>query len=257
MTVARQPVLFVGHGSPLNAVADNDIRRGWVEMGGRLGKPRAIVAVSAHWYTRGRFVRNTETNPKIDDMRGFPEILYEIEYEPAGDPALAARVIELMGDDRVTATPEWGIDHGIWSVLCNMYPDADIPVVMLSTDAAASPQEHLDLGRRIASLRDEGVMILASGNIVHNLRAVNWEMDTGYPWARDFDTRVKEAVLSREFGTVVDYQAIDGWYDSIPTPDHFLPLLTALGAVSDDDDIEAWNEIIELGTMSQTSFLFR
>ena len=252
----RQPVVFVGHGSPLNAIADNDIRRGWQEMGKRLGRPRAILAVSAHWFTHGRWVRTAAHNLQINDMYGFPDELYAVHYAPAGAPDVAARALDLLGGV-ATGTEDWGVDHGVWSVLSNMYPEADVPVVMVSCDGDAAPDAHLEVGRRLSALRDEGVMIVASGNVVHNLRAVDWDKSDGFDWADDFDDRVRDLILARDFDSVARYTQLAGWQRAIPTPDHFLPLLTALGAVRDDDETVVWNRIRELGSMSQTSYLFR
>ena len=252
----RQPVVFVGHGSPLNAIVDNDIRRGWQEMGKRLGRPRAILAVSAHWFTYGRWVRTAAHNPQINDMYGFPDELYAVHYAPAGAPDVAARALDLLGGV-ATGTEDWGVDHGVWSVLSNMYPEADVPVVMVSCDGDAAPEDHLEVGRRLAALRDEGVMIVASGNVVHNLRAVDWDKSDGFAWANDFDDRVRDLILARDSDSIVRYTQLAGWQRAIPTPDHFLPLLTALGAARDDDEVVVWNQIRELGSMSQTSYLFR
>ena len=252
----RQPVVFVGHGLPLNAIADNDIRRGWQEMGKRLGRPRAILAVSAHWFTYGRWVRTAAHNPQINDMYGFPDELYAVHYAPAGAPDVAARALDLLGGV-ATGTEDWGVDHGVWSVLSNMYPEADVPVVMVSCDGDAAPEDHLEVGRRLAALRDEGVMIVASGNVVHNLRAVDWDKSDGFAWANDFDDRVRDLILARDSDSIVRYTQLAGWQRAIPTPDHFLPLLTALGAARDDDEVVVWNQIRELGSMSQTSYLFR
>lgn len=252
----KAPVLFVGHGSPMNAIENNSIRRGWRDMGKRLGKPRAIVAVSAHWYANGRFVRTEPMNEQIDDMYGFPDALYEVEYEPASDTALARKTLELLGDG-ARGTGIWGIDHGVWSVLCNMYPDADVPVVMVSTDALASPEAQFETRRKLAALRDEGAMLFASGNVVHNLQATDWSSHDGFAWNKRFDRAVRDAIASRDFKSVVEYRQLPEWRKAVPTPDHFFPLLTALGAVAEDDSVEVWNEIFDLGSMSHTSYLFQ
>jgi len=252
----RGPVLFVGHGSPMNAIGDNRARTGWRAMGEQLGRPKAIVALSAHWATRGRCVRTAADNPQINDMYGFPAALYEVRYEPAGDPVVAERVIEALAPD-VKARNDWGIDHGAWSVLCNMYPAADVPVVMLSTDLAAAPDAHFDVGRRLAALREEGVMIVCSGNVVHNLRMVNWRMRDGFDWAQTFDDAVRERVLAGDYQPLVDFEELPDAHLAIPTTEHYLPLLTALGAATPDDEPTCFNDYCELGSMSMTSFLFR
>ena len=254
-TNKKMPVLFVGHGSPMNAIEDNATRRAWREMGAYLGKPKAIAAVSAHWYTDGLCVRRSAENPQINDMYGFPDELYRVKYEPAGSIEYADRVLSLLGPD-AKADSDWGIDHGIWSVLANMYPDADVPVVMISVDSQAAPREQFETGRRLAPLRDEGVLIAASGNVVHNLRLVNWKMQGGCDWACGFDSRIKRAVLENKPEIVINYASDPDAAKAVPTPDHFYPLLTALGARQSGDTVGVWNEQCELGALSMTSYVF-
>jgi 4,5-DOPA dioxygenase extradiol len=253
----KYPVLFTGHGSPMNAITPSRFRQGWSEMGRRLGKPEAILAVSAHWFTRGQYVSDLAQNKQIFDMYGFPKELYDVAYAPAGQPEIARRVTELL-DGAVQIDRSWGIDHGIWSVLCNMYPEADVPVVMFSVDAGKGPDELYETGRRLASLRDDGVMIVASGNVVHNLGLVDWNSDTGEPWALAFDRFIRDSICNNQPEKVVRYAESGLAYDkAIPTPDHFNPLLVALGAAGDDYKTEVWNEGCELGSMSMTSYLLQ
>jgi 4,5-DOPA dioxygenase extradiol len=254
-TGRKMPVIFTGHGSPMNAIDSNRARDGWRKMGESLGKPRVIIAVSAHWTTRCLCVRDSAENPQINDMSGFPPELYQIRYAPAGSPEYARRALELLGSGTIPNN-DWGIDHGIWSVLCNMYPDADVPVVMVSTNLAADARAQFEAGRRLAPLREEGALILASGNVVHNLRMVGWDMAGGYDWADRFDLRIRDAVLSGDFETPVTYQALADAQKAVPTPEHYFPLLTALGAASSADRVTVWNEYRELGSMSMTSYLF-
>jgi len=254
-TEKRMPVVFSGHGSPMNAIGENRARAGWKQMGEQLGKPKVIIAVSAHWTTRGLFVRRADDNPQINDMYGFPRELYEVHYEPAGSVEYADKVLERLGG-MATVKNDWGIDHGVWSVLSNMYPDADVPVVMISTDASADPQAQFEVGQRLASLRDEGAMIFASGNVVHNLRLVNWGMDDGYGWADQFDEAIRDAIVQGDFGTPTDFTKVADWQKAIPTVEHYYPLLTALGAADPGDKVTVWNEYRELGSMSMTSYLF-
>ena len=250
------PALFCGHGSPTNAIdAKSRARAGWREVGQMLGKPRAILALSAHWPTRGTFVRSSATNEPINDMYGFPEQLYQVHYEPAGAPDVAERAIEL-GGGMVRDTDTWGIDHGVWSVLRNMYPEADVPVVMMSTYFEAPAEWHFKLGQRLAPLRDEGVMILASGNVVHNLSLVDWENPNGEPWADAFDETVRAAVASGRFDMALNYQGIEGWEKAVPTNEHYLPLLTVLGAARVGDSVGVFSNYCELGSMSMTSYAF-
>lgn len=254
-TKKRGPVLFVGHGSPMNAIGENRARDAWREEGKRLGKPPVIIAVSAHWATRGQYVRVSGENPQINDMYGFPRELYEVHYEPESSEEYAVRTLLLLGEG-AEGTTDWGIDHGVWSVLSNMYPDADVPVVLLSTDVTADPKTLYDLGRRLRPLREEGAMILASGNIVHNLRMVNWEMEEGYAWADSFDAAVRNAIQDGNFSVPVLYKGIAGFDKAIPTVEHYYPLLVALGAASPEETLRVWNDYRELGSMSMTSYTF-
>ena len=167
-TTKKMPVLFTGHGSPMNAIGNNKARPVWKNIGETLPKPKVIIAISAHWATRGLFVRNAADNPQINDMYGFPKELYQVHYEPAGSPEFAQKTLQLLGTDS-QVNNEWGIDHGIWSVLSNIYPDSDIPVVMVSNNLLEGPAFQYEIGKRLAPLREEGAMILASGNVVHNL----------------------------------------------------------------------------------------
>lgn len=249
------PVVFCGHGNPMNAIGDSRARRGWKEEGMRLGKPFVIIAVSAHWTTKGLFVRRSDVNPQKNDMYGFPKELYDVHYEPKGSVEYADRVLDRLGG-QAEATNDWGIDHGVWSVLSNMYPDADVPVVMLSTDVTADAKTQFETGRKLKRLREDGAMIVASGNVVHNLRMVNWDMNGGYDWADRFDEVIKKAILEGDFDVPVVFKKIDDYALSIPTVEHYYPLLVALGAVDKDDKIDVWNEYRELGSMSMTSYTF-
>lgn len=255
-TEKKMPVVFSGHGSPLNAIGENRARTGWKEMGRRLGKPRVIIAVSAHWATRGTKVRTAEDNPQINDMYGFPKELYEVNYSPANAPEVAEKVLNLL-EGIAQEDNTWGIDHGVWSILSNMYPDADVPVVMVSTDITASPEELYEIGRRLRPLREDGAMMIASGNVVHNLRRVDWSMENGFDWADTFDIRIRDAILSGHPEVAVNYESIPDYRLSIPTVEHYDPLLVALGAVTEDDKAEVWNEYRELGSMSMTSYLWQ
>ncbi len=256
MSIAIAPVVFCGHGSPTNAIdVRSRARAGWREVGEKLGKPKAIVAVSAHWATRGTWVRTAAVNPQINDMYGFPEELYQVSYEPAGAPEVAYRALELL-EDAAQGTENWGIDHGVWSVLCNMYPQADVPVVMVSTNVDATAEDMCRLGQALAPLRDEGVMIFASGNVVHNLELVDWGNADGEPWADTFDVTVKDAIVQGRFDITVNYQDIPDWQRSIPTNEHYLPLLAALGAVRVSDHVGIFNDYRELASMSMTSYAF-
>ena len=253
-TTKKLPVIFTGHGSPMNAIGTNRARTGWQKMGPALPRPRVIIAVSAHWATQGILVRDSATNPQINDMYGFPEALYRIHYEPAGAPAAARRILDLVPGS--AANNDWGIDHGVWSVLSNLFPAADIPVVMVSTDISAGPAAMFSLGQHLAPLRREGALIVASGNVVHNLREVGWGVENGYPWADTFDAAIRDAILAGDFQTPVQFAKLPGAAKAVPTPEHYYPLLAALGAASPSEKVTVWNEYRELGSMSMTSYLF-
>lgn len=251
----RMPVIFTGHGSPMNAIGENKARKGWQDMGKKIGRPEVIIAVSAHWATRGLFVRQADDNPQINDMYGFPAELYQVHYAPAGSVKFSGRALELL-NGMASVNNDWGIDHGIWSVLSNMYPDADIPVVMVSTDVTADAAAQFEAGKRLKALRDEGAVIIASGNVVHNLHMVNWDMENGYEWADAFDGKIRDAIVQENHAIPVDYKNVADWQKAIPTVEHYYPLLAALGAADREDKVTIWNEYRELGSMSMTSYLF-
>lgn len=253
----RMPVVFVGHGSPMHALEDDRYSEGWKVMVADMPKPEAILAISAHWYTSGTFI-NAEVNPRqVFDAYGFPKEFYEISYRPSGSPVLALETCELL-DREVQVDNSWGIDHGVWSVLHRMYPEVDVPVVQLSVDRRAAPEEHYRIGRQIASLRDEGVMILGSGDVVHNLGLVDWSMREGFTWADEFDDLVQDRIVGHRYLEVVDYRKLGPQARlAVPTPEHFYPLLYCLGAASPSDDVSVFNASCELGSISMTSYVFR
>ena len=251
----KAPVLFLGHGSPTNAIGDNPARRGWIELGKSLDKPAAILSISAHWMVTNPVVRSSEENPQVYDFYGFPKALYEVKYEPKGDPGVAGRVLELLPGAVVDNT--WGLDHGAWSVLSNVFPEADVPVVPFGVDNALPPEKLFEIGRALRPLREEGVMIVASGNVVHNLRRADWSNAEGYPWADDFDAKIKALITGGDYEEVTRFREIEESRLAVPTPDHFYPLLYALGAADGEDAVEVLNDYRELGSMSMTSYLFR
>ncbi|WKY44375.1 4,5-DOPA dioxygenase extradiol [Eubacteriaceae bacterium ES2] len=252
----KMPVLFVGHGSPMNAIEDNEYTRKWAEIGQKIKKPEIILSVSAHWVTNGGRV-NDEADPKmVYDMYGFPQELYQVIYPAHGAPAMAVETIRLLGQ-KVQVDNSWGIDHGTWSVLCRMFPEADIPVFQLSLDHRASAETHFQIGEKLAALREKGVLILGSGNIVHNLSRANFSMEDGYPWAYEFDAYIKEKIVGREFDQVVNYHlAGDSAKLAFHTTEHYNPLLYVLGASSADDRLTIFNESCTLGSISMTGYLF-
>ena len=257
----RQPAIFVGHGSPMNAIEDNPFSRAWNAYAQRLDKlperPRAIVAVSAHWTTDALAVRTAADNPVINDMYGFPQPLYELGYSPAGDPALARRVMELAGG-AVHPDNDWGIDHGVWAPLTHLFPEADVPVVMVSVAPSLGAKAHFELGRALRPLRDQGVLILGSGNVVHSFRYADpGEPESMAPWAEGMDSGARDSVRARDWDAEVSGAALgkDG-RKAFQTTEHYLPLPAVLGAAYEDEDVEVWNEGGQLGSFSMTSYSF-
>jgi 4,5-DOPA dioxygenase extradiol len=251
MPVTRMPAVFIGHGSPMNTLESNRYTEAWRALGHALPRPRAVLAVSAHWQTRGTAMTAMDRPRTIHDFGGFPRELYEVQYPAPGSPTLAARVQELLAPVPVQADMSWGLDHGTWSVLVHFYPKADIPVVQLSLDTALSPREHYQLAARLAALRDEGVLILGSGNVVHNLGMMRWSEDAEpYDWATRFSNRVRGWLQTRNYDALVDFpnqgQAASL---SIPTPEHFLPLLYVVAQQRPEETISLPVDGIEYGSV--------
>jgi len=255
--MSRMPVVFVGHGSPMNAIEDNVYSRTWRSMAERIPKPEAIISFSAHWFTKGTKIMNEENPKTIYDMYGFPEELYEIVYNSPGSPSLAKISKELISKDSEYDN-SWGIDHGTWSVLVHMYPDKDIPLFQISIDAYAPPEVHYKIGREVSSLRDEGVLIFGTGNIVHNLRMINWDMgNKGFDWAYEFDDFVHDNIMNKKHDNILKYKELsDAARYAVPTTDHFYPLLYTLGASHDEDKVSVYNKSCELGSLTMTSYIW-
>ena len=250
------PVLFVGHGSPMNAIEDNVYTRAWKEAAIRIPKPEAILAISAHWYTTGSRIGDEAQPETIYDMYGFPEDLYRVNYNAPGAPELARSTKDLISSN-VQIDNSWGIDHGTWSVLNNMYPAADIPVCQLSIDRTVGAEKHFQIGQEISSLREKGVLILGSGNVVHNLALINWNMEGGYPWANEFDNYIKDKITGRQYQDVINYQSAgksSKW--AFPTTEHYYPLLYTLGASVAADKLTVFNDSRTLGSISMTCYIF-
>ncbi len=252
----RMPALFVGHGSPMNAIEENPFVKEWRNLGEKLPKPKAILAISAHWFTEGTRINDSVEPKTIYDMYGFPEELYKIVYPAKGIPELAHQIIKML-DRNVTIDNAWGYDHGAWSVLHRMYPEADIPVLQLSIDKRATLKEHYEMGRQLASLREQGILILGSGNIVHNLARINWNLEGGYPWADEFDTYIQEHILKRIDEKVVDYH-LAGTCSTLAftTLEHYAPIMYVLGASDKKDKVTIFNDSCVLGSLSMTGYLF-
>ncbi len=255
MIQKRMPALFVGHGSPMNAIEENQFVKAWKEISKQFEQPKALLVISAHWLTKGTCINN-EIHPKqIYDMFGFPDDLYQLVYDCKGSPELAMHVINDIKLD-IKVDNSWGIDHGTWSVLCKMYPEANIPAVQISIDRNLSAQGHYELGQKLSVLRDEGILILGSGNVVHNLSRINWDMDGGYPWAIDFDQYVLNHIKNRNFENVVEYKRAGKSSDfAFYTTEHFNPLLYVLGATQKEDSIQIFNQTCLMGSMSMTCYL--
>lgn len=253
----KMPTLFVGHGSPMNAIEDNEFTKNWQALADKMPRPEAIVCVSAHWYTDGSRIMDEAAPKMIYDMYGFPEELYQVTYPAKGAPELA-RMTKDMISREVKTDQSWGYDHGNWSVLSRIYPNADIPLFQLSVDANADTQTHFEIGRQISALRDRGVMILGSGNVVHNLGRIDWNMENGgYDWAEEFDAYIKDSISDGKYSDVIEYRkAGDCAQYAFVTPDHFDPLLYVLGASREDDTLSIFNDSCVMGSMSMTCYLF-
>jgi 4,5-DOPA dioxygenase extradiol len=249
------PVIFVGHGNPMNALADNEYTRAWRNIGASIPKPRAVLAVSAHWYVPYTAVTAMPTPRTIHDFGGFPRELSEFQYPAPGSPAVAAEVREQLGAS-VQLDQSWGLDHGAWGVLCHVFPNADVPVVQLSINRALAPVDHYRLGRALAPLRERGILIVASGNLIHNLREYAWgeEGVAPYDWALRFETQAKAAMLAGNHQPLIEYQT---WgRDAMlaaPTPEHYLPLLYVLGAQLPSDAVSFPVDGIDGGSISMLS----
>ncbi len=252
----RMPALFVGHGNPMNAVQDSVWSRAWSALGRKLPKPGVVLSISAHWYLPGTAATAMVRPPTIHDFGGFPRELFEVQYPAPGNPALVPRLRELLAPVAVRADLAWGLDHGTWSVLRRIFPDADVPVVQLSIDETQAPAFHYALGKRLAPLRDEGVLILGSGNVVHNLHTYAWGRHPVQPfdWAARFEALVRERIVQGHHRALVDYASLGPDAElSVPTPDHYLPLLYVLGASTQDDIVSFPTEGMDGGSISMLS----
>jgi len=247
------PAVFFGHGSPLNAIEDNTYTRAWRALGRALPRPRAVLSISAHWYAPGLAVTSDETPRTIHDFGGFPPALYEVQYPAPGAPELAARVARLLAPERVVMNHGWGLDHGTWSVLIHFYPQADVPVIELCLDATKNASWHYGLATRLAPLRDEGVLIAGSGDVVHNLRLYSWNDRAVEPrdWAVRFETFARERIAARDFAPLVAYETLgDDARLAVPTPEHYLPLLYVLAQHEDGEAISFPVEGFDRGSVS-------
>lgn len=251
--VKPMPAIFFGHGNPMNALQSNAWTKAWAGIGNSLPKPKAIVCVSAHWYLPATMVTAQERPRTIHDFGGFPRELYEVKYPAMGAPELASRIKDLLAPVSIELDTRWGLDHGTWSVLCHVFPDADIPVVQLSIDETQPPDFHYETAKQLSTLRDEGVLIIGSGNVVHNLHAYAWGRQQVEPldWAVRFDERVRELLLAGDHEPLIAYDTLGrDAVLSVPTPDHYLPLLYVIAQVRDGEQVSFPVEGFDGGSVS-------
>lgn len=258
------PVLFVGHGSPMNAIEDNEFTRGWQTVAKSLPRPKAILCISAHWETRGTHVTAMDMPQTIHDFGGFPAELYRAQYPAPGSPWLSQETKNTVSLTPVGLDMEWGLDHGCWSVLTRMFPDADVPVIQMSLDVAKRPQDHYELARELASLRNKGVLILGSGSIVHNLRRIviqsgdfnDFNQPFGLDWAIEANELIKELINANHHDELCNYRSLGRAVDlAVPTPEHYLPLLYALALKQPDEAITYFNDKPVAGSLTMTSLV--
>lgn len=254
----KLPVLFIGHGSPMNGIEDNVFSQTWAKMGKEIPKPKAVLVISAHWLTRGTHITAMNYPKTIHDFGGFPQALFDVQYPAPGNPELAKATADLVTSTQVGLDHDWGLDHGTWTVVRHMYPDADIPVLQLSIDYNKPPQYHYDLAKQLASLRKKGVLIIGSGNMVHNLRMVAWdklaEPEYGYDWAVEMNTLFKDKIADADHKALIDYEKLNKAAKlAIPTPDHYYPLLYTLGLQDNKDVTSFFNDKAVGGSLTMTS----
>ncbi|WP_294229938.1 4,5-DOPA dioxygenase extradiol [uncultured Chryseobacterium sp.] len=254
----KMPVLFLGHGSPMNAIEENRFVQGFRKMATEIPKPNAILCISAHWFTRGTKVTAMDMPRTIHDFGGFPQALFDVEYSAPGDPALAKETAGLLAPVPVEEDHSWGLDHGAWSVIKHLYPEADIPVIQMSIDYTKPPQYHFDLAKKLNKLREKGILIIGSGNIIHNLRLIDWRNintpGAGWDWAIEAREKTNHWILDGNFKNIIEYQnqGISLQY-AIPTPDHYLPLVYTLGLKTSSDELSLFNDELIGGSLSMTS----
>ncbi len=251
---SKMPALFVGHGNPMNAIEDNEFSRAWIEIGKRLPKPKAILCISAHWETNGTYVTAMAMPKTIHDFFGFPSRLNGQQYPAPGSPELARLIQATIQKADVKLDSEWGLDHGAWSVLIRMFPQADIPVVQLSLDQIKLPRFHYELGQALRSLRDIGILIIGSGNMVHNLGVMTWK-DQAYNWAEQFDLTLKNLIETGDHESIINYNQFGSTAQlAIPSNEHFLPMLYILALKDDAESVTFFTEKVTFGSISMRGF---
>lgn len=257
---SKMPVLFIGHGSPMNGIEDNDFSRNWAQLGKEIPLPKAVLVVSAHWLTAGTHITAMEHPRTIHDFGGFPQELFDVQYPALGNPELATEVAQLITTTDVHLNHDWGLDHGAWTVVRHMYPEANIPVLQLSIDYFKPPQYHYNLAKQLQMLRKKGVLILGSGNMIHNLRMLDWKNintpNFGFDWAIELNEVLKKNIEEYNHKQLIDYQTIGkGIEMAVPTPDHYYPLLYTLGLQEKTEDITFFNDRLVGGSLNMTSVI--
>jgi 4,5-DOPA dioxygenase extradiol len=256
------PAIFIGHGSPMNAIEENEFSLGWQELAGQLPKPEAVICISAHWETNGSMVTAMDKPRTIHDFGGFPGELYKVQYPAPGSPLLAKEIINKITQTEVTPDYSWGIDHGCWSVLRRMYPEADVPVIQLSLDVNKNPLDHYNLGKELAILRKKNVMILGSGNMVHNLGRMVIKGDFNEPfgldWALEANDLFKKLIAEDRMGELINYESLGNAVRlAVPTPEHYLPMLYTLALKREGKDVQYFNDKPVAGSLTMTSFIIQ
>ena len=254
----KMPVLFLGHGSPMNAIEENEFVAGFREVEKTISKPNAILCISAHWETNGTFVTAMEKPPTIHDFGGFPQALFDVQYPAPGNPELAIETKSIVRKTEVGLDYKWGLDHGAWSVIKHLYPNADVPIIQMSLDYRLAPQYHYELAKELSSLRKKGVLIIGSGNMVHNLRLAAWDKINiagyGYDWAIEASNAMKKYILNGNFQQLINYKSQGKAFDlAIPTPDHYLPLLYTLALKEANEKVSLFNDKAVGGSLTMTS----
>lgn len=254
----KMPVLFVGHGNPMNAIEENEFVEGFRKISKQIPKPNAIICISAHWETKGTFVTAMDFPKTIHDFGGFPKELYEVEYPAPGNPELAKETQKIITKSEIGLTQQWGLDHGAWTVIKHLYPNADVPVIEMSIDYTKDAKYHYELAKELSGLRKKGILIIGSGNIVHNLRLVAWDKineNYGYDWAIEANDTVRKSIINRDFEKIVHYKTLGRAFDlSVPSPEHYLPLLYALALAESNEEISIFNDKAIAGSLSMTSY---
>ncbi len=259
-TDVLMPVLFVGHGSPMNGIEDNEFSQYWKKLASEIAKPKAILCISAHWLTRGTFITATEKPATIHDFGGFPPELFAVEYPAPGNPQLATETAGIITKTSVGLDTDWGMDHGTWTILRHMYPEADIPVLQLSIDYYQGAQYHYELAQQLASLRKKGVLIIGSGNMVHNLGLVAWDRLNeafGFDWALEINELFKTRISDNDHSSLINYFTLHQHIaKAIPSPDHYFPLIYSLGLKNEKDAVSFFNDQAMAGSLTMTSVRF-